>query len=349
MIQAILKGKLTNPQSHPHPHPHPHTHTQEMLKFSSINKTSLTSAGQSALFLAVNSNKIDTVRWLLERKDVEGRELTGLPVYDINETTLDGRTPLWQAAYKNYKEIAEFLIERGCNVLKTSNPGIVDKVLNRRVMIGDVVLLMPHKDRCKVVSVEGSEDIHSVKVGDEVQAKYKKSDKFYAARVVKIHAVVPPVYDLEYYDGATAEEVGRNAFHKEEKKVLEEGKEESEEKKLLVPGVDFDDGSQEYQRMIKEESRTRKAVVRLISETTHSWRHPSKEVETTCDKLKVMDWLGSLPSEAARCVGNEEILVLLRKAEEKARGAAKKKLKGVGKLVIGMTVGRDESKYEGMV
>ena len=47
-----------------------------MVKFSSIDKTGKTSAGQSPLFQAVNANRYDTVQWLLERKDVEGKEVS---------------------------------------------------------------------------------------------------------------------------------------------------------------------------------------------------------------------------------------------------------------------------------
>ena len=48
----------------------------------------------------MNANRLETILWLLERKDVEGKELVNLPKYDLNEETLDGRTALWQAAYK---------------------------------------------------------------------------------------------------------------------------------------------------------------------------------------------------------------------------------------------------------
>jgi len=320
-----------------------------MLQFSSINKVSKTSAGQSPLFMAIDSNRLDTVKWLIERKDVEGHDLHGLPKYNLDETTLDGRTPLWQAANRNFKEICEYLISKGANVLKTSNPGLVEKVVNtRKVRVGDVVLLMPHKDRCKCISVEGSEDLHTIKVGDFVQAKYKGSDKYYPAHVTKVHDCVPHLYDLEFKDGAVEENISRTQFYREAEKKDDEGEEE-EVNRELIPGVDFDDGSQEYQRVIREDAKTRKAVVRLLSETTHSWRHPSKEVEVTCDKLKIMEWLGTLPSEAAKAQRHFALMEYLRKEEEKARKGARKKLKAVGKLAIGLTVGRDEKKYEGMV
>jgi ankyrin repeat protein len=80
---------------------------KEMLKFRSVDKVGQTSAGQSPLFQAVNNNQLDAVKWLVERRDIEGKELTNLPVYDLEECTKDGRTPLWQAAYKGYRPIVE--------------------------------------------------------------------------------------------------------------------------------------------------------------------------------------------------------------------------------------------------
>ena len=102
------------------------------------------------MFQTVNAQKYDTLKWLLERKDVEGNELTNLPKYDLNEATLDGRTPLWQAAYKGYTEIAKMLVKHGANVLKLSSPSRNVHFSVSKLKPDDICLLLPHMLRVKV-------------------------------------------------------------------------------------------------------------------------------------------------------------------------------------------------------
>ena len=131
----------------------------------------------SPLFLAVNSNMIDTVEWLIARKDVEGKELAGLPKYDLEECTVDGRTPLWQAAFKGYREVCERLVAAGANILRLTNPANNMVMGRKQFKADDVAVLLPHMDRVKIVTIGGGRDLHRLLVGDEVEGKYRSGSK----------------------------------------------------------------------------------------------------------------------------------------------------------------------------
>eukprot|EP00520_Triparma_pacifica_P004055 CAMPEP_0118655928 /NCGR_PEP_ID=MMETSP0785-20121206/13208_1 /TAXON_ID=91992 /ORGANISM="Bolidomonas pacifica, Strain CCMP 1866" /LENGTH=503 /DNA_ID=CAMNT_0006548735 /DNA_START=63 /DNA_END=1574 /DNA_ORIENTATION=+ len=206
---------------------------KELVKFSNIDKTTKTSAGQSPIFQAVNANKVETLTWLLQRKDVEGKELVNLPKYNVDDPTMDGRTPLWQAGYKGYTEICKLLIEFGANTLKLSTPHKNQHFSSKRIKADDICLLLPHMERVKVVKVGDGEDIHTIREGDTVDAKYNGGEKFYKATVVRVNN--NHTYDLEYYDGAKEQGVEKKMMHKiipddyQEPEAVEDSDEEEEE------------------------------------------------------------------------------------------------------------------------
>ena len=185
---------------------------KEMLKFRSVDKIKTTSAGQSPLFQAVNCDQLETVQWLVERRDVEGKELTNMPVYDLEQSTVDGRTPLWQAAYKGYKPICEYLISKGANVLRLSNPARQSHMAAKRFKADDVAHLLPHLDRVKIISIGNGHDLHRIHEGDAVEARYGGGKKFYPATVTKVHD--NHTYDLLYKDGGVETSIEKKMVHK---------------------------------------------------------------------------------------------------------------------------------------
>lgn len=88
-------------------------------------------------------------------------------------------------------------------------------------------------ERVKIVKVGDGEDIHTIRVGDTVDAKYNRGEKFYKATVVKVNS--NHTYDLEYYDGAKEEGVEKKLMHKilpedyVEPEAVEDSSEEEEE------------------------------------------------------------------------------------------------------------------------
>ncbi|GMH91045.1 hypothetical protein TrST_g9789 [Triparma strigata] len=360
---------------------------KEMVKFSIIDKTGKTSAGQSPLFQAVNANKVDTVFWLLDRKDVEGKELFGLPKYDVNETTIDGRTPLWQAAFKGYGDIAKMLIKFGANTLKLSKPDKNAHLYAKKLAPDDICLLKPHLERVKVVSIGNGTDPHRINVGDEVDAKYKGSEKFYPARVTKVNG--GGTYDVEFHDGAKEEELSKKAIHKAvvERVAEEGGAESSSEEEVEIeeevedggvgadvdvdvdvggegneppnppegevaapPGAPGEEAKDENGELVVKK-KTIKRIVRRKKHKKVKVRYVLSKVEhnTTTEFLKPVAWLGTLPSEAAKANGHDELAKELAAEEEKSRKGARKKFRAVQALAVGMFAGRDEHKYDGMV
>ena len=95
----------------------------------------------------------------------------------MDEQTLDGRTPLWQASYKGYGDLAKLLIKHGANTLKLSKPDKNAHFYNKKLRADDICLLLPHHERVKVLSVGSGTDIHRILPGDKVQARYKGSER----------------------------------------------------------------------------------------------------------------------------------------------------------------------------
>ncbi|GMH67521.1 hypothetical protein TL16_g04701 [Triparma laevis f. inornata] len=348
---------------------------KEMVKFSGIDKIGKTSAGQSPLFQAVNGNKADTVFWLLDRKDVEGKELFSLPKYDINDVTIDGRTPLWQAAYKGFDHVAKMLIKFGANTLKLSKPDKNAHLYAKKLAADDICLLKPHLERVKVVSIGSGTDPHRINVGDEVDAKYKGSEKFYPARVTKVND--DHTYDVEFHDGAKEEGIDKKGVHKKvvEKveEVVESDSEEEVEEEVEVEveevvGGGGGDGDEPpnppeeggaappgaLDEVPGEVVMVKKKIKRMVKRKKHKkvkvrYMLSKLEVDTTTEFLKPVAWLGTLPSEAAKANNHDKLAKVLAEEEEKTRKGAKKKFRAVQALAVGMFAGRDEQKYEGMV
>ena len=114
-------------------------------------------------------------------------------------------------------------------------------------------------ERVKIVKVGDGEDIHTIKVGDTVDAKFNRGEKFYKATVVAVNK--NHTYDLEYYDGATEQGVEKKLLHKilpegyvepeaggsssEEEEEEEEAKEEKGGEDAPPPPLQITEGGEE--------------------------------------------------------------------------------------------------------
>ena len=89
--------------------------------------------------------------------------------------------------------------------------------------------------------------------------------------------------------------------------------------------------------------KVRQCLVRYV--------HDGTEATLPSDKLKIVKWLGTLPSEAARAAGHDELYKWLIGEELKHKAKTKLKLKAVGGLAGILLQNREEinKKYEGMV